>query len=98
MFNRAREFNIISGENVKYASQRSYSNAEQRRLFQNEPKVTFKTTKLGSAKDRKEFNYNYIEEAPVGKQRIMTEDLGGNSLPSTLLNYVSTNYNIITHK
>ena len=61
MFKRDREFNIISGESSNYCSQRALSYAAQRTAFQKEATSVPPINKLGTAKDRRMFAYNYSQ-------------------------------------
>jgi hypothetical protein len=98
MFKKEREFNIISGETTNYASQRSFSCAQQRQHFMGDRAPLPKPLKLGEAKDRKEFKYDYAQDPPAVGTRVLTQNDGKAHFLPSMVNSTNTNYNIITHK
>lgn len=98
MFKKEREFNIISGQKTPFVSERSMSCAEQRQTFVKQEPINLKPLKLGTAKDRKEFQYGYKNEKSEPVPHALTEQASTNNLQPTMVNYTKTGYNIITHK
>ena len=97
MFRREREFNIISGEQTQFASNRSHSCAEQRTNFDKIQTRPFKLERLGNARDRKEFQYTYVQPHQNSQSALPAVAPERGKLP-TMVNYVSTSYNIINHR
>jgi hypothetical protein len=101
MYRREREFNIISGESLPFSTQtyRSASNFEKVRKFENNPHLPVaKLEKLGHSKDRREYQYSYESIPQAAKRETGINQRGSTNFEQTMLNSVSTDYNIVNLK
>jgi hypothetical protein len=78
-------------------SQRSLSCAQQRQFFNSTPQPKLQPLKLGEAKDRKMFQYDYMSSIQEPGSRVLTQNSSKTKLLPSMVNYTSTGYNIITH-